>query len=183
MARRKTDASDTYTLLGINVSGFTAHIDASVSYRVRDPRHYAEDAKVYEFASSLEVEGACTYPEERAGDSCRLTVYGCEPRTGEFALTLADCHTRDDRGLPKYRKRGVRQVPVYAVPKGIGLLDRQRGNRTWSGTAWVSPQLLTDMLAVLPHVRPLYLAIQELRVERTRWIVRMTLQTTDPATE
>jgi hypothetical protein len=180
MARRRKDGSPSYTLLSIRLSRFTARIDASVNYMVRDPRHYQEDAKVYEFASSLEVEGDCTHPKERAGEPYRITVYGHEPNEGQFALTLADCQARDDKGLRRYRKRGDKQVPLYNVPKGIGLLDRQRGTRIWAGTAWVSPQVVTDMLTLLPHVRPLYIAFQELRVERTRWIVSLTLQTSKP---
>lgn len=183
MARRKKDALSTHTLLGIRLSGFTARVDASVSYKVLDPRHYQEDAKVYEFASSLEVEGDCMYPEERAGESYRLTVYGRELNEGEFTLTLADCHVRDDKGLLQYRKRGDKRVPLYKVPKGIGLLDRQRRTRIWAGTVWVSSRVVSDMLTLLPHVSPLYVAIQELRVERNRWITSLTLQTTDPSEE
>lgn len=183
MARRTTKGSPAYTFLGVGLSGFSARVGASVSHKARDPRHYRDDTNVYEFTSSLEFEGVCTYPEERAGEFYRLTAYGHEPRPGEFALTLADCHVRDERGLPKYRKLAGKQVPVYEVPKGIGLLNRERGTRAWTGWVWVSSQLITDMLTLLRTAGPLYVGIQESKVDRSRWIVGLTLQTTDPANE
>jgi len=183
MPRRKKTRAEEYTFLALKLSGFDAAINASINYEVRDPRHYQDDAKVYTFGSQLDIEGVSTYPEERAGETYCLTVYGSEPCHDRFTLTLADCHVRDDHGVPMYRKVRGKEVPVYDVPKGIGHLERQRGTRTWVGWLWVLPQTVNDMLTLLPQVRPLYVDIHELRIGRQRWIVGLTLQTTDPAEE
>jgi hypothetical protein len=183
MGKKKKPTGPEYTFLAIKITDYSTHIDASISYKVRDTRHYQDDAKVYEFASEVELHGICTYPEDRSGDRYALTIRGSESRQGEFALTLADCHVRDDKGLPKYRRARGKEVPVYDIPKGIGLLERQRGTQSWTGWAWVSPRTITDMLTLLPHVHPLYVAIQEVKMQRARWIVSLTLQTADPANE
>ena len=47
----------------------------------------------------------------------------------------------------------------------------------------MAPHIVSDMLLLLPQVRPLYVGIHEMKVERNRWIVGLTLQTTDPAEE
>ena len=41
----------------------------------------------------------------------------------------------------------------------------------------------SDMLALLPQVRPLYVSIHERKVGRTRWINGLTLQMSHPAFE
>tara|TARA_R110002096_G_scaffold61399_4_gene152604 strand:+ start:5253 stop:5549 length:297 start_codon:yes stop_codon:yes gene_type:complete len=98
-------------------------------------------------------------------------------------LTLADCHICDDKGSPKYRKVRGKEIPIYDIPKGIGRLERQRGTTNWLGNVWVSPQSVTDMLALLPNVKPLFLTIHEMRAERNHWIVGLTLQTKKPEDE
>ena len=50
------------------------------------------------------------------------------------------------------RVRGE-EVSVYDVPKGMGLIEKARGSKKWSGFCWVSPGTVSDMLALLPHVR------------------------------
>jgi hypothetical protein len=184
MAKRKKKPTEPeYAFLTIEVNDYSARVDTSISYEVRDARHHQDDAKVYEFASDIELQGICTSPKDRSGERYALTIHGSEPRQGEFALTLADCHVRSDSGVPKYQKARGKEVPVYQVPRGIGLLQRQRRAGSWTGWAWVSPQTVTDMLTLLPHVRPLYVAIHEVKVQRACWIVSLTLQTTDPVSE
>ena len=184
MAKRKSkNVTPEYSLLAIKISSYTAAIDASVNYEVRDRHHYRDDAKVYSFESRLEIEGVCTYPEERELGVYSITVYGTARHADQFALTLEDCHIRGDHGVPVYRKVRGKEVPVYDIPKSIGMLDRRRGTQSWHGWLWVPPRTVTDMLSLLPHVRPLYLGIHELREGRQHWIVGLTLQTADPATE
>lgn len=141
------------------------------------------DEKIYRFESYLEVEGVSTYPETLAGNPFHLTIRGSESRHGEFSLTLDDFHVKNEDGSRKYRKARGLEIPVYDVPKGIGILERQRGTKSWNGYVWVKPQIITDMLTLLPHITPLFLALHEHKVERSRWITGLTLQTTDPAEE
>ena len=116
--------------------------------------HYYRDAKVYQFDSSVELEGACNYPEEREGEKFPFTVYGREIHEGGFDVTLSDCHVLDDDGARKYRRVRGKDVPVYEVPKGIGTIQRVRGSGGWSGWCWISPRAVSDMLALLPNVSP-----------------------------
>jgi hypothetical protein len=72
---------------------------------------------------------------------------------------------------------------VYELPNGIGPPERVRGTKDWTGWCWVSPRTVSDMLALLPNVQPLYISIHERKIGRKRWINGLTLQTTDPAEE
>jgi len=79
------------------------------------------------------------------------------------------------------RKVRGQDIPIYDVPKGIGIIEKQRGVNVWSCCAWVSPQMVTDMLSLLPNVKPMYVSVQEHKVGRNRWVAGMSLQTSDPA--
>ncbi len=65
----------------------------------------------------------------------------------------------------------------------MGLLQTVRGEPSWSGWLWVSEETVSQMLTLLTGRSPLYLAIHERKVDRTRWINGLCLQTTDPAEE
>ena len=104
-------------------------------------------------------------------------------RPSAFDVTLSDCQARDDDGDRKYRRVRGEDVPVYEVPKGIGMIERVRGVGGWSGWCWISPRAVSDMLVLLPNVSPLYISLHERKIGRTRWINGLTLQTTDPAEE
>lgn len=172
-----------YDILSLEISSYKASVDAAISYRVRDKKHYEEDAKVFDFHSSVEIECRSLWPENRADSHFYLTIYGRELSHEPFSMTLDDCHVRDEFGERQYTKRRGERVPVYRVPKGIGYLEKVRGENAWSGVAWVAGPCLSDMLMLLPTVRPLYVFIHELRESRNRSIVGLTLQTTDPAEE
>ncbi len=183
-ARKKAKKkSAEYAFLSLAVFSYKASVDAAISYNVRDKRHYQEDAKVFDFHSSVEIECRSLWPEDRADSDYYLTIYGHEPDHAPFSLTLDDCHVLEENGERKYTKRRGELAPVYRVPKGIGFLEKVRGENAWSGVAWVSGPCLSDMLALLPAVRPLYVFIHEQREGRNRSIVGLTLQNTDPAEE
>ena len=174
---------DEYSFLAIKVLSYKAYVDASINYEVRDKCHYSNDAKIYKFSSHLEIEGICTWPEEREGDEYAITIYGHEIRQGDFELTLSDCNVMDEHWSPKYKRVRGKDVPVYDVPKGMGTLNKVRGAALWTGCIWVPTSTITNMLNLLTAVTLLYIAIHENKIERHRWIVGLTLQTTDPADE
>ena len=180
MAKRKKSSSPEYSINYAELTGYSASIDASINHNVREPRYYEDDAKVYDFGSHLELEGLFIEPEERAKDEFQLTVYGSDSGHHDFELTLADCQVRDDNGMLKYRKARGKEVPIYDVPKGIGYIERLRGTRIWTGCVWVKQQTVTDMLTLLPNVRPLFIEIHERRIGRIRWIAGLTLVTKNP---
>ena len=181
MARKQRKVTREYTLLGLEVCGFQAAADAGINYEVKNLRHCAPDEKVFKFDSSLEMSCVCIYPDERAGDGYELSAHGYECQPGDFESTLDDYHVRDEDYQRKYRKVQGSEVPVYELPKGIGMLDRIRGTKDWRCWAWVSPQTVTDMLLLLTGVSPLYVALNEVKIGRQRWIDGLTLQTSNPA--
>jgi hypothetical protein len=149
MAPRKKTPSVEYELLSIPLSGFGASVDASVNPYARDKRHHYADPKIYSFGTSLELEGVCDYPEERSGDRYFISVHGWETEEGKFESRLSDRHVMDDDGTWKYRKVRGEEIPVYDVPEGIGLIEKVRGEKRWSGFCCVSPGTVSDMLTLL----------------------------------
>ena len=73
--------------------------------------------------------------------------------------------------------------PIYDPPKGIGLLNKIRGEPRW--TAWlnVPPHFTGDALALLSNGKSLFLAIHERKRNRVCWVQSLSLQTIDPAEE
>jgi len=183
MAARKGSSKPEYTVLGIELVTYRIRLNAAINYEVRDERRRDEDTPVYRFDSSIEIEGTITSPEKRCGDWYKLDLHNSEPTSGDLTSKLADYQVRDEHGMRQYHRVRGKEVPVYKLPHGVGHLYRIRGTKTWYGFAWITSQLMTDMLTVLPHVRPLYLSINECRLERTRWISGLTLQTIDPIDE
>lgn len=181
--RKRSTQQPIYSNLAIAIDSFNIRIDAGINPELHDLRYAGSATRVYSHCGQIELMGRCHYPEERDGQEYRIDIYGEERRFGEFAKTLADVHVRDKDGHPKYRKRGDNYFPIYDPPDSIGFIDRTRGSQLWTACAWVPPGSVTDMMAVLPHIAPLYIAIQEVKFERRRKIRTITLQTSDPAEE
>lgn len=181
MVKWKKKTKLEFNFLGIRIDQYSVSIGASINYEVRDKRYHYLNAKVFKFDSHIEIEGTYTYPDDRAGQAFQLTIYGSERKSGEYERTLSDYQERDEERILKYRKVRGKLTPVYDVPNGIGYLEYRK--KRWSGAAWVSPRTVSDMLALLPNVRPLYISIHEAKEGRHRRIVGLTLQTTDPANE
>ena len=150
---------------------------------MRDKCHYYDGAKVYEFGSHLEIEGVCNYPEEREGNEHRVNIYSTERSYRDFELTLSDCHVRNEDGTHKYRRIRGKDMPVYDIPKGLGTIEKVRGGALWTGCLWVKQETVTQMLSLLPVVKPLYMFVHERKIERIRWIEGFAVQTSNPAEE
>ena len=183
MTKRKKHSVVTHEHLAIRLKNFKARIDSSVNHEIYQTRYRHDETKAYEFSTALELEGICVWPEERADEIYQITVYGSEKGAGEFESRLKDYHVRDENGSLVYRKQRGEHVPVYGIPNGLGFIERQRGTRDWSGCIWVLPRAASDMLALLPNLSPLYLAIHECKEGRYRRIVGLSLQNTNPADE
>lgn len=183
MTKRNKSASVEYELLSIPLSRYGASIDASVNSYARNKHHHYSDPRIYQFHSSVELEGTCDYPEERSGEAYVIGVHSWEIEEGMFEARLSDRHAKDEDGGLVYRRVRGEDVPVYDVPDGIGLIEKVRGEKRWSGFCWASPRTVSDMLTLLPKARPLYISIHERKVGRTRWINGLSLQTSHPAFE
>ena len=62
-------------------------------------------------------------------------------------------------------------------------LERNRGPRTWQAWLWFHPRLVSDMLNLLIHVKPLYVTLHERKAGRDRCVQSLSLQTIKPDEE
>ncbi|MBB3455239.1 hypothetical protein FHT86_003538 [Rhizobium sp. BK313] len=183
--RRKTP-DDEYTFLAIRVEGYEANVEAAINHDVFAPQfawNADDDHPLLVFRTQLVIVGVATYPEKRGGDTYELTFYANNMSSDDIHATLKDVQARDEHGSPKYRSYRGRQIPIYNAPKGMGLIDKVRGEPRWSAWLRVSPCFVSDALTLLGNGRRLFLAMHERKSDRTRWIQSVSLQTTDPAAE
>jgi len=180
MPRKKIKSVDQYAFLTINVDKFSTAVNTSISGQARERHQDNDNVSLYSFGCSAEIQGTCTYPPERVDENYRIDISTKPQSQLDFDAKLKDTRVRDEHGSFKYRKMRGRSLPVYDIPEGLGLLDKERGTNNWSGWLWVPEQTLTQMLILLTNVKPLYLEIHERKIERTRWINGITLQTIDP---
>lgn len=174
----------TYSRIGVKVESYDARVEADINIEAKDPRYAInldDRDPVYKYVTRLTIFGAATYPEDRAGQRFEVTVFGDESPSRRVFATLKDIHERGEYGQPLYRQYRGQDLPVFRKPPGLGLLDKVRGEPRW--TAWlnVAARLVSDMLVLLGTERDLYLAIEERKIGRTRWVDGICLQTTDPA--
>jgi len=183
MQKKRVKSKKIYSLLALRLQQYSAHVDASINSELHMPAFRYEGTKIYSFDSRLELGATAYWPEDRAGEEFAFTIYGLSPHDERLQQTLRDCQERDEKGGLRFRKVRGELRPVYDAPEGIGILDKVRGTLNWTGAAWVSPSTVSDMLALLPAIDPLYVFLHEVKIGRNRWIKGITLQTSDPAEE
>lgn len=182
--RKAKQPKPTYSRIGVKVESYDARVEADINIDAKDPKYAInldDRDPVYKYVTRLTIVGMATYPEDRAGQRFKVTGYSDESPSRHMFPTLKDLHERGEYGQPLYRKyRGV-DLPVFRKPPGLGLIEKVRGEPVW--TAWlnVAARLVSDMLMLLGTRRDLYLAIEERKIDRTRWVDGIGLQTTDPA--
>ena len=183
MTRKKIKPVDQYAFLTINVDKFSSAVNMSVNGQARDRRQDNDNVSLYSFGCDVEIQGTCTYPPERVHENYRIDISTKPQSQLDFDAKLKDTRVRDEDGSFKYHKVRGRFLPVYDIPEGLGLLDKERGTTNWNGWLWVPEQTLTQMLILLTNVKPLYLEVHERKIGRTRWINGVRLQMTDPNEE
>ncbi len=184
--KRRKKPGEEHTYIAIRVEHHDASISAGVNSDAYAPQlawNLDDDAPVFEFTSQVTIMGVSTYPPERAGDTYDLTISSVDTGNHRIYAKLKDIHARDERRLPQYRTHRGRQIPVYVAPYGLGTLDKVRGEKRWTGWIFVAPRFVNDLLVLLTYQPQLFLGLHEFKVERSRWLRSVTLQTTDPAEE
>ncbi len=166
------------------------HVDAEVHAGISHHAHWAHLAwniddrdPVYEFGSSVTILAKLIYPDHRAGETFQLTFYSADAPSHNLSVTLKDIHARDKNGVPQYREYRHKQVPVYAPPKGLGLIEKIRGESRWIAWVRTSGHFLSDTLALLRLGKPLFVVMHERNEERKRWIQSVGVQTQTPSEE
>lgn len=182
--REKPDEERSHII--IRLEHYEASIEARINHHAYAPQYawdLDDDDPVYEFADRTVITGISTYPPERKDDHYELTIYGTESPSHRLNAKLKDIHARDKYGSPKYREYRGKQIPIYQPPNGLGLVDKVRGERRWTAWLFVTPRFINDLLVLLGHQRNLFLTLHERKVDRSRWVQGMTLQTSDPTEE
>jgi hypothetical protein len=181
--RSRARPVDETTLFVVRVDRYDVRAEAAINRYAHSPEYAwrdTEDEPLYEFETNLEIKGTGTYPESRVGDRCDLTVYGDLSPQSQIYWKLQDIQVVDEHYARKYRGK---RIPVYDPPRGMGMFDKVRGEPGWRGAIWAQPRFISDLLVLLAGDRPLFMAITERKIERHRWIQRVSLQTNDPAEE
>ena len=183
MTRKKIKPVDQYAFLTISVDKFSAAVNTSINGQARERHQHNDNVSLYSFGCSVEIQGTCTYPPERVHESYRIDISTNPQSQLDFDAKLKDTRVRDEDGSFKYRKVRGRSLPVYDIPEGLGLLDKERGTTNWNGWLWVPEQTLTQMLILLTNVKRLSLEGHERKIGRRHWINELRLQMTDPNEE
>lgn len=184
--RKAKKPEDEHTHLAVRVDRYDAHVSAGINHNAYQPQYafdLDEDDPLYRFTTHLEIVGTCTYPEVRAGDEYLVTIYGEDAPSMGMDRTLKSIQARDEHHAPVYRTYRGKRVPVFIVPKGMGLLEKIRGQARWTAWLHAAPRFVSDALVVLAQRRQVYVAIHERREQRSRWVQSLSVQTTDPAEE
>jgi hypothetical protein len=182
--RSKPEVED--ARVAIRVERYQAEVDAAINHDVYAPQyalHLNDDDPLYAFTSQLRILGVAIYPEARIGDIYDLTIYGDDAPSRRLNATLKDAHARDQHGSPQYRTYRGREISVYTPPMGMGLVDKIRGEKRWTAWLHTPPRFVNDALTLLAAKNDIFLAIHVRKMERTRWVQRVTLQTSDPREE
>jgi hypothetical protein len=175
-----------YTRVAMRVNSYKVRAEAALNHNARNAEYAfrdTEDEPLYHFLAHVEIAATCIYPEERVGDGYQLTIYGEDHPDSDVFWKLKDVQVIGEHHAPQYREYRGKRVPVYAPPKGMGMLDKERGRPAWRGTIWAQPRFLSDALILLGQSQPLFLEVLERKIKRHRWIQGITLQSTDPAAE
>jgi hypothetical protein len=178
----KKRPEEEYAFLSIKVERFDFAVGEALNVDLRTRRAWelSDDDSVVTPVMRIEMVGTAIYPEERLNDIYNITIY--EDSSGRYHPMLKDIQARDKEGHFVYRKCRDIQVPVYTPSPGAAVVQKIRGTREWQTCLWVARGTASDFLTVLNgSSRQLYVFIHERKVARLRWVVELTLQTTDPA--
>lgn len=183
MPKSRSRVTEVHSHLALRVKSYSANTSASVTHADCTPTLIDENELAHSFGTGLDLIAVTHWPEERAEEEFWLSIYGLKPMDWRLRRRLKDYQAVDEQGSLKYRKYRGDYYPIYELPKQIGYLQKNRHYGVWAGAAWVSPDVASDMLTMLLHIEAPYLALHEIRISRKRGIVRISLQTNDPAEE
>ena len=183
--RKKARPRSNDTPLGILVDDHQAQTQMGINIHLLGTGSYGldDEAPVHVADSMLSLRGTCIHPEDRAGERFDVTLFASFPRDHEWSLRIKDLHASDANGAPRYAKRRGRLEPVRAEPPPVARLRKTRGQSAWEINMRTEPQMITHGLLILATGKPVYLTIDERRVNRQREVRSLGLQTTDPAEE
>ena len=184
--RRQQEAKEEFTHLSLRVESYEASISAGVNHNAYSPEYawdLDESDPVYKFTNQLQISAITTWPSSRASDRFELTLLGDDASSIRLDATLKDIRARDSDGSSRYRTYRGKEVPILAPPSGLGTLQKVRGERTWTAWLFVTVGFVDQWRTMLMSVPSLYIGLHECKIDRTRWVRSVSLQTVDPSEE
>lgn len=169
-----------YAFLSLAVNDFSINSGISINHEVHDSRHSPPETGIYQQYSSITLRCRNIDPADPLTDTYQFSLYGQSTDSMSPELTLADYHVRDDEGFAVYRKKKGEEIPVYDLPKGMGVLAKHRGERHWSSALWLTPAIVSDMIALLLSDKEIYAACHIRYDGRVAWLNGFDLQTINP---
>jgi hypothetical protein len=184
MSYKSNAHSELHEHLSVEISGFNVRINTGINHEIYDSRYAHDSTRIHKSYISIEAEGLCNYPEDRARARYVIDVTNYGEPDREQTATLKDYQELRSDGTPKCRTRQGEARPIYAPPDGIGYIEKRRGIAEWFCYAPVSGQVISDMLVLLSStIRPQYFSIHEVKSGRHRRLREITLQTSNPEEE
>jgi hypothetical protein len=183
MTKNKQKPALQVTHLSIRVDSHNVSADVAMNIFLKVNSHadVPPDGLVFEHTTNIVIKGTCIAPTSRESELFEISIHGDESPSME--TRIKDIQERDEKYSPIYRQERGKRVPVYRQIPGIAVLDRRRDGGIWHVWVGVNPRLVTDMLILLGRTQPLYIAIDETKADRRRWVQGLALQTTDPSKE
>lgn len=159
MVPRKRTNPDEHTFLALQVDGFHVFAGAGINLSLLGPSFdwQSDQQSVFTSDIRLEILATCLYPPERTASLFEVTVVGVCGRGPE--LTLKDINATSKTGAALYKeRRGIAQ-PIYNVPRGIAVLQKNRGMDRWTTWVKINPIVVGQMLQILQVSKTSYLAL------------------------
>ncbi|MET0000061.1 MAG: hypothetical protein ABW125_11740 [Candidatus Thiodiazotropha lotti] len=183
MKRSKTKKTE-YAFISIKVTDYSVRSDAGINRQLIGSPRYVDDESepVHQFDTKLEITGTCIDPDDRAGHRFEINMFG-ESDVIERMQRISDLHKMDDDGEHLYREYRGKTYPVYAQPPPVAYLEKIRGEDRWVASVWVTPHMVTDALIILSGHKQVYLSLHEIKVNRQRRILNLSVQTANPTDE
>ena len=89
----------------------------------------------------------------------------------------------DRNGVPKYKKRGDLQLPIYEPPDSIGFVEKIRGAQAWQAAIWIPCSAILNMQCLITMSPEIYIELHEVKIGKRRAVRSINLQTNDPDEE
>ena len=185
--RKKSKAKkrqvEEHSHLTISVEKYEASVSLRINHYAYEPQYAwqsTDEEPVYELSNDLIVSGSILEPADRAGDRCVITLYGADTSVRDLDAKLEDIAEVDENRVPRFRTYRGREVPIYRPPRGLGLIDKARGEPEWRTSLFVKPCLVDRWQTLLGSSRKLFISLHECKAGRKRWVRGIELMTQNP---
>lgn len=179
MVSRSSKSQEEFRSLFVEVERFDSAVMAHVNTEVWQPRSHTPETPIFDFGSEASITGHIYYPPEVEGWRYDLHVYGDSLRD-QASEVLGDTPLRNTDGEPRLVRRGGLKVPAFDSNHSLGFVNKIRGEEGYAATVWVPRSVAADMLGELRSDRPSFLSIHERKVDRSRFVVGVTISSSRP---